>query len=147
MKYNKIVKEMEAIMGLCKYNGEEILNAFDNYTDHKYVNKKFNKIGEKDFRDYIGTEEWNGKKAFVLFYFNDFDKDTLTEMFNTLDEENKNKFIVLVFKHIIAYDIQKIYLTGSKTFKKNIETFCMVEEFLKDFEDAILEGNRQYENN
>ena len=141
MKFNKIVKEMKEIMGQSKFDGQKILEVFDNYTDNKRINKKFNMVADKDFRDEIGTEKWNGKRAFVLFYFNDFDKDTIAEIYNSLNDDEKCMFTAFVIKHIISDEIEKVYLTGTKTFKKNVEKFIEVDNFIKDFEDVIFEGN------
>ena len=144
MKFNKIVKEMKAMMGLCKINGQMLLEVFDNYTNHKRINKKFNTVSDKDFRNELDTENWNGMRAFAFFYHKELDKDTITEICNTLNDNEKCMFAALVIKHIISDEIEKVYLTGTKTFKKNVEQFHNVYNFLKDFEEVIGVANKKY---
>ena len=146
MKFTKIVKKMEKIMGQSKFDGEKILEVFSDYTNNKRILKKFNNVSDKDFRDEIGTEKWNGMRAFVFFYHKELDKDMIAEMYNTLNEDEQCIFTAHVIKHIISDEIEKVYLTGTKTFKKNVEKFVEVDELLKSFEMTIEEGNRQYYN-
>lgn len=140
-KIEMIVKEMKKVLKHAKFEDQLLIDTLYDFSGDKVLKEFHNWNEDRDYRLEMGND-WNASKTFLLFYQVELSKDAIVELWNNMNDANRQLFLSEVFRHMLcSFVVYKHPI--SDFFKKNVVKFFEIDNFIREFENIVFEGNNQ----